>query len=435
MAFSRRQFMMRTGILGLAAAAPLQALYSRAAAGQTVPGVGYGPLIPDPAGLLDLPRGFKYVAFSQTGEMMSDGTPVPGGHDGMAAFAGPNGAIILIRNHELSPDSDTATIAPATKLYDSLSKGGTTTLVVGPGPERKLLKHYVSLAGTYRNCAGGPTPWGSWISCEENTSTPANSTTVRVPHGYNFEVPILARGPVNPVPLKAMGRFNHEAVAVDPKTGIVYETEDNGEGLFYRFLPNRPGRLTEGGVLQALRIVGMPKAITKSGFPINTPMAADWVTIEDFDPVEDTVAIEGFAKGAAQFSRGEGIWYGNGEFYFTCTNGGAAEYGQVWRYVPGASASEGGTIELFVEPNDPEVLDSPDNIVVTPFSDLFLMEDGDDVQFVRGVTPEGELYSFARNALNDNELAGGCFSPDGRTFFVNIQTPGITFAIWGPWSR
>jgi uncharacterized protein len=154
------------------------------------------------------------------------------------------------------------------------------------------------------------------------------------------------------------------------------------------------------------------------------------VTITEPNPAQDTVRVEGFAKGAAQFARGEGIWYGDGEFYFCCTSGGALGLGQVWRYIPGKE-----TIELFVESTSAAELENPDNIVVSPYGDLILCEDGDDDQFLVGVTPKGELYQFARNALNTNEFAGACFSPDGKTLFVNIQTPGITFAIWGPWKK
>lgn len=432
MALSRRQFIARAGIFGIAATAPLQALYTKSAQGQSVYGSGYGPLVPDPNGLLDLPLGFRYRVFSSFGQIMSDGNPVPSGHDGMAAFAGPRGTTILVRNHELSPDSSSTVIAPPGKLYDPLSRGGTTTLIVGP--QNRLIADYASLAGTYRNCAGGPTPWGSYISCEENTSTPETNPAVTVPHGYNFEVPASATSVVDPVPLVEMGRFNHEAVAVDPTTGIVYETEDAGDGLFYRFIPNQPGNLRAGGVLEALRIIDIPQAITGSDFPVGEPYAVDWVRIEDFNPVEDTVRIEGFEKGAAQFTRGEGAFYARGEVYFTCTSGGASGYGQVWRYIPGATVEEGGTIELFVEPNNANVLENPDNIVVAPFGDLFLCEDGDATQFIVGVTPQGELYQFARNAVNDNEFAGATFSPDGKTMFVNIQTPGYTFAISGPWN-
>lgn len=442
---SRREFVSLVGAsaAGTILVSPLKALYAREAQGQSIRSRGYGALQPDPNGLLDLPRGFQYRAFSRTGDMMSDGSLVPGDHDGMAAFAGPRNTTILIRNHELSPDEVTKpkVKAPVDKQYDTLSRGGTTTLIVGS--DRKLIKDYASLAGTYRNCAGGRTPWGSWISCEETTATPATAPgSVLKMHGYNFEVPISAKSPVDAIPLVAMGRFNHEAVAVDPKTGIVYETEDQRDGLFYRFIPNQPGKLSAGGVLEALKIKGRPQAKTFADFPVGKPMQVEWVRIENPNPATDTVRQEGFAKGAAQFTRGEGIWYGKGEFYFCCTNGGSVDpatgstngLGQVWRYVPGRT-NAGGTIELFVEPNNKSVLDSPDNIVVSPFGDLFICEDGDGEQFVVGVTPRGKLYHFARNAINDREFAGVCFSPDGRTMFVNIQNPGITFAIWGTWRR
>lgn len=440
MALSRRQFFTLAGAGTATAvlASPLKALYARQANGQSSYGGGYGALVPDPNKLLDLPKGFQYRAFSKTGDLMSDGFTVPGNHDGMAAFPGANNTVILVRNQELSPDSSTG-VAGSTK-YDPNCKGGTTTLIVGP--DRKLIKHYASLAGTYRNCAGGPTPWGSWISCEENTSTPASNAQVSKWHGYNFEVPANAQGLVNPEPLIAMGRFNHEAVAVDPKTGIIYETEDRGDGLFYRFIPKEPGNLKAGGILQALVITGKPQVDTSNQstqtiLPCQS-MQVEWVTIDNPNPDNDNaptgVRYQGYAKGAARFTRGEGIWYGKGDFYFTCTNGGPARLGQVWRYVPGQTPQQGGTIELFVEPNNQSLLEAPDNIVVAPTGDLFLCEDGPGDNFVIGVTPKGQVYQFARNAFNDSEVAGACFSPDGNTMYVNIFNPGITFAIWGPWS-
>jgi hypothetical protein len=166
-------------------------------------------------------------------------------------------------------------------------------------------------------------------------------------------------------------------------------------------------------------------------------LQVEWVTIDNPNPDNDNVPTgvryQGYAKGAARFSRGEGIWYGNGDFYFTCTDGGPKKAGQVWRYVPGSTPQQGGTIELFVEPNNQSLLERPDNIVVAPTGDLFLCEDGGGENYVVGVTPNGQLYQFARNALNDSEFCGSCFSPDGQTMFVNIQNPGITLAIWGPW--
>jgi len=437
---SRRKFLVLAGVgaAGAVLAQPLKALYAREALGLSLRGIGYGPLKKDPRGLLDLPAGFQYRAFSRKSDKMSDGHPVPGDHDGMAAFAGPQGSTILIRNHELSPNEDPRVVAPAAKQYDPTCRGGTTTLIVGP--DRQLIRDYVSLAGTYRNCAGGATPWNSWISCEENTSTPqtnqaGDATNVSKRHGYNFEVPILAAGPVTPQPLVAMGRFNHEAIAVDPRTGIVYQTEDQGDSLFYRFVPKQPGNLKAGGVLEALKIRNRPQVNTRTNFPIGKPMAVEWIPIEDVDPAKDTVRVEGFAKGATQFSRGEGITYGRGEVFFTCTDGGSAGMGQVWRYIPGRTAQAGGTIELFVEPNQQSAIDGPDNLVVAPAGDLMICEDGETTQHLVGVTRKGELYQFARNAINNKEFCGACFSPGGKTMFVNIQDPGITFAIWGPWRR
>jgi secreted PhoX family phosphatase len=439
MAYSRRQFVTLAGAGAATAilASPLKALYAAPARGRLVRGGGYGKLVPDPNGLLDLPEGFQYRAFSRTGDIMSDGNPVPGGHDGMAAFRGSDKNVILVRNHELSPTSSTEVVG--SPKYDVSSKGGTTTLIIGPNQE--VIKHYASLAGTTRNCAGGATPWGSWISCEEDVSTPASNAALTRWHGYNFEVPANAQGLVSPQPLIAMGRFNHEAVAVDPKTGIIYQTEDRGDGLFYRFVPNQRGNLKAGGFLQALVIKGKPKVNTNNNpaqtIQVGELLEVEWVTIDNPNPDNDNaptgVRYQGYEKGAARFTRGEGAWYGNGEVYFTCTNGGPAGAGQVWRYVPGRTPQRGGTIELFVEPNDRNILEAPDNIVIAPTGDLFICEDGRDTQYVVGVNSKGQLYQFARNAINDSEFAGACFSPNGQTMFVNIQTPGITFAIWGPW--
>ncbi|MGB3515215.1 MAG: alkaline phosphatase PhoX [Elainellaceae cyanobacterium] len=407
----------------------------------------FGPLQRDPNRILDLPAGLTYRVISQVGDVMESGHRVPNAFDGMGAFAGANGQIILVRNHELLPSSPMGVVSPSP--YDGRAKGGTTTLVVSP--ERSLIRQFPSLSGTCRNCAGGTTPWGTWISCEEDVSTPAanaltNPTNVTQAHGYAFEVPAaedLSRFSMDaPAPLKAMGRFRREAIAIDPRTGIVYQTEDQEDGLFYRFIPEVPGNLAAGGQLQALHLRDRPQAATQSGMAIGQSFEVDWVPISEPDPSDDTVRLEGQQQGATRFARGEGICYSDGHIYFTCTTGGDVPHGQVWKYSPGFLASAitpssessetppSDTLELIVQPNNRRVLDYPDNLIMAPWGDLLLCEDGLNEQFVIAATPEGSLYPIARNALNNSEFAGICAAPDGQTLFLNIYSPGLTLAIW-----
>jgi uncharacterized protein len=446
---SRRKFLALAGATTASTfmVSPLEAFYARAARGQSTAGRGYGPLSPklpkntaslgrfSGAPLLELPAGFEYTAFSITGDLMSDGTRVPGAHDGMAAYPGPRGTTILVRNHELGGGSSTAVAASNDKKYDPLAKGGTTNLVVDRNGN--LIRHFASLSGTARNCAGGPTPWGTWVTCEENISTPAgntagNANNVSRLHGYNFEVPANARGLVTPEPLIAMGRFNHEAIAVDPATGYVYETEDRGDSCFYRFRPTQPGNL-RAGVLEAMVITGRPTFNTgeRSLALKGVPLPVEWVKIDDVNPTGDTLRLEAQRKGAATFVRGEGAWYGNGLIYIVSTSGGEARLGQVFAYNP---ANE--TLTLVVESTVETELGAPDNITVAPNGELFLCEDGSGDEFIVGVTRQGELYKFMKNIVPNNtgsESAGVCFSPDGSKMFFNIQSPGITCCVWGPW--
>ncbi|MEO0588513.1 MAG: alkaline phosphatase PhoX, partial [Planctomycetota bacterium] len=265
---SRRGFLasaaaVSAGFMGLRAAA--EAVPAEA----TSAGVGYGPLMDDPAGLIKLPKGFSYRVLSKTGDEMDDGLLVPGMQDGMAAFEGPGNTTVLVCNHEI--DDDPTSIGAfgeanervgkiaAEKLYDpgdgttGPSLGGCTRVIVDNASGEVVGKH-LALAGTVRNCAGGPTPWGTWVTCEEDVRT-AQRDGFSMSHGYNFEVPSApTAGVADPLPIKAMGRFNHEAIAVDPRTGAVYQTEDRHEGLIYRYLPNTPGKLHDGGRLQALAI-------------------------------------------------------------------------------------------------------------------------------------------------------------------------------------
>jgi secreted PhoX family phosphatase len=246
-----------------------------------------------------------------------------------------------------------------------------------------------------------------------------------------------------------MGRFVHEAIAVDPATGIVYETEDRDRAGLYRFIPDRPytpgrgGDLGGGGRLQMLAIRERPNYDTSRGQRADVSLPVEWVDIGEPDPPAaptDPAAVfaQGERLGGARFRRLEGCWYGAGDraVYVNCTSGGAAGMGQVWRYRP---ADE--TLTLVFESPGPEVLDSPDNVCVSPRGGIVVCEDGDGTQYVRGLTPQGHIFDFARNLGDESEFAGATFSPDGRTLFVNIQgnagrgVLGRTFAVWGPWER
>jgi uncharacterized protein len=415
--------------------------------------VGYGPLIPDPAGLFDLPQGFSYRILSRFGETMDDGFLVPSAADGMGSFDLGGGRVALVRNHELSVNgqaggptqgrADLEAKIDRARAYGSQSglvhPGGTTTLVYDLNAQR-LVSQHLSLIGTLRNCAGGTTPWGSWLSCEETLHVGDRS------HGWVFEVPADARGLVEPVPLTGLGRFVHEAAAVDPTTGAVYLTEDHGEGLFYRFLPNSRGRLREGGRLQALAFVdGTRDTRNWSGttLPVGQWRSVRWIDMEGVDNPAGDLSQRGNAKGAAVFARGEGIFPGDGELYFACTSGGPAKIGQIFRYQPSRregqadEAGEPGRIQLFSEPPDAKLFSFADNIAVAPWSHLIVCEDkgvSEPVNHLKGITPQGEIYTIARNAHAERgELAGVCFSPDGSTMFLNIYKPTTTLAVTGPW--
>lgn len=417
----------------------------------------YGPLKPDLEGILDLPEGFTYRIISRAGDLMQDGLLFPGKQDGMAAFPGPGGKTILVCNHEvdvggfdLGPfgaQNELFSLVDAESLYDAGREdpclGGTTTTLFDTR-SGQVESRFLSLAGTIRNCAGGPTPWNSWITCEETVRQAGDYCAVD--HGYNFEVPATELAELTPaVPLTGMGRFNHEAVCVDPRSGIVYQTEDRGDGLIYRYIPDRRGRghLAEGGRLQALAVTDRPSLDTRNWvFRLVTAdqqHAVEWVDLEDAQSPEDDLRHQGFARGAARFARGEGMWFGDSELYFACTSGGLTHKGQIWRYTPGpqeGTADEGqqpGMLELFIEPDDADLVENADNLVVSPWGDLILCEDGLFDQYLVGVTPQGATYKLGRNAMSGSEFAGATFSPDGSTLFVNIQHAGLTFAIVGPW--
>lgn len=467
----RRNFIAAgTALAGAAFGGPFIGAANASAHGRPRHGGGYGELTPvrdlrDGAVRLHLPAGFSYRSFNPTGERLDDGSVTPGNHDGMAAFRGRRGTSVLVRNHELNGPGEA--FGPQETVYDPAGRGGTTTLVVtGHG---RVLHSSASLSGTLMNCSGGPMPWGSWITCEETVNGPdvgndfsgGDNSRLHEKHGYLFEVPLDEDACARPV--RAAGRFAHESVAYDPHTGAVYACEDNFNfpSGFYRYLPPRDprttGRLLDGGRLQMLAVRGAEGADLSAGQRRDAAYRITWVDIDDPDPdfpagtSNDTaiqaVGAQGRSKGAALFSRLEGCVYHQGTVYFVSTQGGATAAGdeapsgfgdgrgQVWAY-----DTRDSMLRLVYESPRSMTLDLPDNVTTSPRGTLVLCEDGDEANYVRGLTPAGSVFDFARMepVAGDPgaEFAGSTFSPDGRTLFVNVQSDlGLSIAIWGPWHR
>ena len=404
---------------------------------------GYGALRLDPAGFLDLPEGFSYRVLSRLGDAMDDGGTVPDRADGMGCFDLGNGEIALVRNHELQPKHNAG--GPIAKGFGKKDgvfvPGGTTTLVLDAAT-LQVKRQFRSLGGTIRNCSGGVTPWGSWLTCEEAPTGPGQlyGEGLEQNHGWVFEVPASAKGLVDPVPLKAMGRFNHEAAAVDPATGIVYLTEDRDDSVLYRFLPKTPGRLADGGRLQAMVAEGLADTRNwkSAAMPVGKPFRVSWVDLDEVEAPKEDLRHRAVAKGAALVARGEGLHMGVSrkvsEVYACCTSGGAKELGQILKLTVGG-AGQPDTIELFFESESTDQFNFGDNLTVAPSGHLIVCEDQyTDVvdNHIRGITPDGRAYNLAKLHAQ-TELAGACFSPDGKVLFVNAYGPTATLAITGPW--
>lgn len=415
----RRSFLRVGGAAVATLILPFSLIFSRKAPRGTAG--RFGPLAPDPAGILDLPAGFTYRILERAGGDMDDGYRVPGRPDGMGCFPGPDGTVILLRNHENGP-GDTSIgpykrgqRAPA-EAYDPASMGGVTRLVLDATTFERRSSNLV-LAGTNRNCAGGLSPWG-WLTCEEN---------VDARHGYVFVCPATASRVAPPQRVTGYGRFYHEAAVVDPATNIAYLTEDRTDGCFYRFKPADPAAPFQGK-LQALCVVGA-RGVDTSDWSQGDRREIAWVDVDDPDPRDDTIRKEARARGAAVFRRSEGICLAPGAVYFCATTGGPVGAGQVFQVVP---RGDGGTLEVVAHASDRDALDMPDNITVAPWGELFLVEDGPLGNFVRVLTLDGQVFDFAHNARSLGEFAGVCFSPDGRALFLNMQEDGLTLAVTGP---
>jgi secreted PhoX family phosphatase len=278
-----------------------------------------------------------------------------------------------------------------------------------------------------------------------------------------------------------MGRCSHEAAAVDPRTGYVYLTEDATPGGVYRFKPART-RLWEspysnGGKLEMLKLSRRPNVNLRGAFhgtpypvPVGEPLDVEWVPINDPENlVAESNYAQGAARGGADFSRPEGAWYGDGTVFFVCTDGGTTGNGQVF-----ALDLKRQTLTLLYDApvidGSPSELDNPDNVTVTPRGALLFCEDnagspaytldGESTERLVALTNNGKIFTFATNLMDfrtgpgrigpysrpsgllnltanmrGNEWAGACFDRTGQWLFANVQTPGVTFAITGPWHR
>lgn len=463
---SRRAFLARSGALagGLALSAPLIALSKRIAAGNPLGSAGYGSLINK--GDLWLPPGFNYSIVSRSGDPMSNGDPTPTRFDGMAGFEGPGNTTILIRNHENKARNNATMLdeidvhAPVRYDPNPPYNGGVTRLVVKGD---RVFEDSAILAGTTHNCAGGTTPWGTWITCEELFQT--GPAPQRVRHGYIFEVGVYEDNPTAATPIISAGRFDHEAVAW--MDGILYETEDKVSASFYRFVPHQAphaaGDLAaSGGILQALVVKDHLVMDTRlaDSWPggVGAPLSVEWTDVPIPDALSDTgigsVRAQAQSRGAAIFARTEGCWGSDGKVYFDCTTGGASSlaqnpngFGQIFEL----DVLE-NTLRLIFESKDSTQLLRPDNLVVSPHGDILLCEDNVGAfevdlppNFIRGLTSEGAVYPFAQAETNLSEFCGACFDPKGHVLYVNQQGrreteeqvgfPAVTYAIKGPWKR
>ena len=439
-----------------------------------------GPLVDDPAGRLALPAGFSYRVISQVGvTKLTTGEPSPDRPDGMGAFRTRHSTLVT-QNHEISPKYSYTYPVPTTEgtVYDeglTGASGGVTIIELSHDNHRR--REWVGLSGTLNNCAGGVTPWGTWLTCEEDTSsagTVYSGKTLAKDHGYVFEVVPGSPSEQHPVPIKAWGRFPHEAAVIAHDRRTVYLTEDNSKGLFYRWLaphgPLRRGDLhrlgANAGRLQAMQVSfprggGLVSDLSElTSADIGRELDVAWFDVPDRQSVNPPTKSQTYSQPVTTAKKLEGAWGDKDGVWFASSFSFATDVspdgvphdGQLWfydyrthklvlnAYYPYVDKNHDGTWSLAHEKEmNNDVFDGPDNVHVSPWGGLVIAEDGVGVNGLIGFTEKDGSFRLARNDVDFNgdnsEMTGPVFSPDHRVLYANAQEPGHTYAIGGPFKR